>query len=160
MQKASYNRLFVTEIVIAALFSAAFAGFFTWVLFGTDAIATSVDKNRLSFDCFVQTFMTTLFAYAFPGFSARMRVRKGKLAPLSSGIDWINRVPFPIQVVLAAALATLTLGVLAALMTHMFVTPPVPNMSVMAAKIAYGVLLSAIVTSVALLAGLSPRSAA
>lgn len=159
MQTGGYNRLFVTEIAISALFSAAFAGFFTWVLFGFGALVTPDAKHLLTIDFLPQSFMVTLFAYGFPAKSARKRVSKGKLAPLPSRLGWVNGVPLVVQIVLAAVVTTLTLGVLAALVTHAVVAMPLSNATVMAGKIAYGVTLSTAVTSFALVAGLCPRDA-
>ena len=160
MQSTGYTRLFVTEIVISAVFSAAFASLFTWVLFGTAALETPAAKNWLTLDFIIQAFMTTLFAYGFPGLSARRGVRKGKLAPRPFRLGWVNGVPFVAQIVLAAIVMALTLGLLAAFAAHMLVVLPISNARAWAIKVVFGLSVSTTATCFALLAGLCARTPA
>ena len=155
MKQAGHNRLFALQIVISAPFSAAFAAYFTWLLFRLGPVETAADKHQLLIDFIPQTFMTTLFAYGFPGMAGRGALRKGAVAPLPSRLGALNRIPFFAQIPLAGLVATLTIGAFAALVTHLFIGLPMAGTHVMAGKIAYGVALSTIDTVVALLIALS-----
>ena len=157
MAKSGYTRLFITQIVISALFSAAFGASFTWILFGTAAVATSAARSMFVLDFVIQAFMTALFAYAFPWMAARASLRKDVLAPLPSPVARVGGVPVLVQTVLVALLAAATLGAAAAALAHFYAAPPIANATVRALKIAFGVTVSTTVSILAVFVGLAPK---
>ena len=155
--KPEHRRLLVVESVINAAFSAAFAGGFTWWLFGSEPIATPLDRDRLAFDFLPQTFMTVLFSYIFSGTSARFRLRRGQFQKSPTALGIANRIPFVGQALVAAAMVMLTIGVGAWLLTSRLLELPAAMSGVMAMKIVYGSALSVPVTIFSIIAALSTR---
>lgn len=154
--RTGYRRLFVTEIAINAIFSAAFAGVFTWLMFGFGPVQTPAEHHRLVVDCFPQTFMTTLFSYFVPGLSVRIRLRNGTIAPMPSAFAALNRIPFVAQIFMAALVSTLTVGALAGGMARLCIGLSLSSGALMTVKITYGIALSVGISIIALLAALAP----
>lgn len=148
---ASHHRYIAVETGISiAINGAISAGMFQLLLGGQPVIARSAGIV----DTVPQTFMIALMSALVPGFVTRRRVAAGVVRPrIGTGL----RLPQNLvaRALLVAIVATILLGGLAILSLIAIAPDPIPNTPFFVAKIAYGMLVAAIVTPVAVASALA-----
>jgi hypothetical protein len=147
------QRYIIVETLIGMAINAAISAGFAFFVFGGRAAVGLWGTDGLALDFVPQTFMVALMSALIPSLLTRRRVAAGAIH--ARGAPSLLPRNLLLRALLLALLATTLLGGGATMILAVLLSGPVPFAALLPFKIAYGALVSALITPLALQAALA-----
>jgi hypothetical protein len=149
------RRYIAIETAISVVINVGFSVLFFFLVFGRTEQIALWGPGGFAFDYFPQTFMITLMSVIVPTILTRKRVIARKVARRESA--FAPRLPMNVvlRALLLAAVAAAVLGAVAVLITDNLWSGQPAHSDLRVLKMAYGAVVAAIMTPIALIAALS-----
>jgi len=138
----------VKETIISIVINSAISAFFVWLVFGGAKEVPLWGSGGLAVDFLPQTFMISLMSVLVPSALTRKRRRARLIAVGPSTLTWLPRNLF-LRAILLAALSTMIFSAIGTAVLSVLADGPIRIGTVWPLKIAYGALIGAIVTPIA-----------
>jgi hypothetical protein len=142
------------EMAVSVVINGTLSLVFAWLIFGGRPAVGLWGLPGLALDFIPQSLMVALMSTIVPTLLTRARLRRGKLVGCAPGH---SRLPQNLFVrALAITFASMVAGsAVAVLLLKLLASQPLPITAVYAIKVAYGGMLGAVVTGIALRRALS-----